>query len=407
MSLTERNDYACFGFCKALPKGRASGQLTVDASGLHFCIQDESVHMTFSQLQMTMGGANNRLVFFAHPSHPQWRIYTSNRDILKDTVLNTQPGLQSFLKNARRNSVINWLGLATVALLIIAVPVFFVVRLDVFTSLATKQIPPSWEEKLGQSLIAQHRLSHDFMDKDQSQPILEPLVSPLLEALSESRYHYDFYIVNDSTLNAFALPGGEVVIHSALILRAKNAEELLGVLAHEITHVEQQHGLRNVLGAASVYLLASALFGDVSGLLAIASSAAPLLINQRYSRGFETDADLKGYALLEAAKVDPSGLASFFETLIAEEQKQLESIEDEDTRDLVEGAMGFLSTHPASQDRIARLKELQKYSDHTQLIDLSAEFSQLQEAVKVFVDEQRDSETTSKNTEDTLSNETN
>lgn len=390
MSLTEGNDYACFGFCKCLPKGRASGQLKVNASGLHFRIQGENVYMAFSQLQMTMGGANNRLVFFTHPSHPQWRIYTSNHAILKDPTLSSQPDLQFFLKSSRRKAVINYLGLATVALLIIALPIFFVVRLDMFTNLAAKQIPASWEEELGQSLIAQHRLSHEFMGSEQSQRILKPLVSPMLEALPESRYHYDFHIINDSSLNAFALPGGEVVIHSALVLRAKSVEELLGVLAHEITHVEQQHGLRNVLGAASVYLLAAALFGDVSGILALATSAAPLLVNQSYSRGFETEADLKGYALLKAAKIDPSGLARFFETLMIEEQKQLESIEDEGTRDLLEGAMAFLSTHPASQERIARLKELEKHSDQVQFVDLSTEFSKLQGAVRLFVDEQRD-----------------
>jgi predicted Zn-dependent protease len=209
----------------------------------------------------------------------------------------------------------------------------------------------------------------------------------LVNALDNSPYQYQFHIVNDGSLNAFALPGGEVMIHSALILRAESAEELLGVLAHEIIHVEQQHGLRGVIGATGIYMIASAVFGDVSGIMATLTSAAPLLLNQSYSRRFETESDVKGFALLQKAHIDPTGLASFFEKMIEEEQKQLEKIEDEDNRELVKGALQFLSTHPASEARIKKLSELGARADTESMNyqNLSAEFSALQTAVKQFV----------------------
>src|SRR5690606_10756383 len=153
--------------------------------------------------------------------------------------------------------------------------------------------------------IAQYRQRNTFMEKKKAEALLKPLVSPLIEAIPDSRYKYDFYIVDNATLNAFALPGGDIVFHSSLILKADTAEELLGVLGHEITHVEEQHGIRNVLGSAGIYIIASAVLGDVSGVLAVLGGAAPLLLNQSYSRRFESESDEKGYALLKRANIDP------------------------------------------------------------------------------------------------------
>src|SRR5690606_38514769 len=152
-------------------------------------------------------------------------------------------------------------------------------------------------------------------------------------------------------------PGGYIVLNAGLILEADSASELLGVLAHEITHVREQHGVRGLIQAAGNFAVIQALFGDVSGVLATVAGAAPLLLNQSYSRGFETQADVQGLELLEKAGIDPHGLVTFFEKLIEQEKKRLAEIEDADTRDLVSGAMDFLSSHPATEKRIEALKE--------------------------------------------------
>ena len=232
------------------------------------------------------------------------------------------------LGQARRKRALGWGAISAVLFLIVAVPLLLVMRMDLVTGMIAKKIPLSWEQQLGESTIAQYQLGKDVMDKKESDLLLDPLIKPLLGALDNSRYTYQFYIVNDGSLNAFALPGGQVVVHSALILRAESAEELLGVVAHEITHVEEQHGLRGVIGATGIYMIASAVFGDLSGMMATLTSAAPLLLNQSYSRRFETESDLKGFALLQKARINPAGLASFFEKMIDEEKKQLEKMLD-------------------------------------------------------------------------------
>jgi len=361
--------------------------MTIDQNSISFHIHDQQIRMPLHGLQVHMGGASHRLVFFEHPLVNGWSMYTSDRTILHDEHLKNQPTIASILAQGRRKRMMGWGAIAAVLFIIVALPLLLIMRMDIATAMIAKKVPLEWEQKLGETTMAQYELGKDMLDQKRTDALLAPLVSPLVSAIDQSRYTYKFHIVNDGSLNAFALPGGEVVIHSALILRADSAEELLGVLAHEITHVEEQHGVRNVIGSAGIYMIASAVFGDVSGLLAVVSSAAPLLLNQSYSRRFETEADVKGFALLQRAKVNPVGLASFFEKMIEEEKKQLEKIEDEKNRQLIKDAMGFLSTHPASEDRIKRLNELtaSAAAEHYQSLDVP--FVELQQAVKQFVTE--------------------
>lgn len=385
--MTNNQHYDCIGFHEALPKGKASGTLVTDQQGMVFHINEERIQLPLHNLRVSVGGASNRLIFFEHPLVAGWSFYTSDAAARRDPHLLSQPAIAAVLNQAQRRHAFAWSLVAVVVALVVAVPVLLVLRMDLVTGIVAAKIPAAWEQQLGETAIAQYQLGKEVMDKKASDALLAPLTKPLLAALDNSPYSYQFRIVNDGSLNAFALPGGQVVIHSALIMRADSAEELLGVLAHEIIHVEHQHGLRGVIGATGIYMLASAVFGDVSGILATITSAAPLLLNQQYSRRFETESDLNGFALLQKADINPTGLATFFEKMIEVEKKQLAKIEDADNRELVKGALQFLSTHPASEDRIKKLAELSLQADvvNTAYQNLDAEFSALQVAVKQFV----------------------
>lgn len=380
--------YDCMGFHADLPKGKASGSMTIDPAGVQFHIQDQQVRLPLEGLQVSLGGASNRLVYFEHPFLSGWSFYTSDRSVLKDPHLHSVPSVSRLLTGAHNKHLLGWGVLTTVATLIVAIPLLIVLRMDFFTGLIAKKIPVEWEQKIGDSALAQYQFGKQMLDDKEAERLLKPLVDPLTAALDHSRYQYHFHIVNDGTLNAFALPGGQVVIHSELILRADSAEELLGVLAHEINHVEQQHGLRNMIGATGIYMIAGAVFGDASGLLAVLSGAAPLLLNQSYSRRFETEADVKGFALLQKAHINPSGLASFFKKMIEEEKKQLDKVVDKENQELAKQALKFLSTHPASEDRIKKLQSLAEQNPQDiQYLNLQPAFADLQAAVKTFVTE--------------------
>lgn len=379
------NRYACHGFHNDLPKGKSSGTFSIDGNGIHYEIGHLKGWLTYNQLTLKLGGASNRLVFLEHPSLSELSIYTSDLNVLKDTHLRAHPNCAPQLLSARQQRAWAWSWVIGVFALVLLTPVFIIWRMDWVSNLVVKQIPVSWEQKLGETVEDQYHLTKKEMSRKETDEKLQPVVKPLLDALHNSPYKYKFTIVNEGSVNAFALPGGYVTIHSALILRAESAEELLGVVGHEINHVEKRHGFRSIVSNSGIYLIASVFLGDVSGLLAAISSAAPMLMSQSYSRRFETEADEEAVALLKAAHINPQGLPSFFAKMIDDEKKAMEKVENETAREALKTAMSFLSTHPASDKRMENLNKL--IGDHTDNYrDLSTEFSALKESVKVFVE---------------------
>ena len=120
-------------------------------------------------------------------------------------------------------------------------------------------------------------------------------------------------------------------------------------------------------------------------MAAVLADTAPMLINQQYSREFENEADEKGYGLLVAANIDPSGIIIFFEKLIEEEKKILAKVGNEQAIKLITNTLSFLSTHPATEERIAHLNMLMAGSEKADYRDLDDEFKQLKESVVEFV----------------------
>ena len=138
--------------------------------------------------------------------------------------------------------------------------------------------------------------------------------------------------------NAFALPGGTVVITDALLETLKDDDSaLLGVIGHELGHVRHRHALRLVVQGGVVAGVFGLVVGDFSSLLALAPS---VLAQQAYSRDFEREADREALALLQATGRDGSGMLRFFD--------QLEALHK--GRDLA-GDLGLLSSHPADAER--------------------------------------------------------
>ena len=379
-------EYSCHAFHQDLPNGKSSGQLRLDASGFNFTVAGKVVRMPFQGCQLKLGGAGDRLLFITHPLVKDWSFYCSDKALLSNPALKDHPELVAQVQRVRRSRMTTFAIVATIAVVIVGSPVLVLTNMSWVTAKVAQQIPVEWENSLGQSAIAQYTIDTEMLAQNQTDALLLPLVQPLLTALPDSRFDYHFYIAADPTENAFALPGGYVVIHSQLILTADTAEQLLGVLAHEIMHVEQQHGVRSVIATAGVYALVSALFGDVSGISALIINAAPFLLRQSYSRGFERDADIRGFRLLVNANIDPKGLPAFFAKLMAKDRRDDSNNGGGKSSESLDQALQFLSTHPASAARVAYLSELaQEHQGNYR--DFSEQFAKLQQAVKEFVDE--------------------
>lgn len=143
--------------------------------------------------------------------------------------------------------------------------------------------------------------------------------------------------------NAFALPGGTVVITDALVKLAGNDDQIEAVLAHEVGHVHNRHGLRMGLQAAGLAALTAAVFGDTTSVLGLATALPVTLLQNGYSRDLETEADDYAFARLKQVGVSPRSFADALALLEKDQAKRSGS-----------ERMGYFSTHPATAKRIER-----------------------------------------------------
>jgi predicted Zn-dependent protease len=279
-------------------------------------------------------------------------VHTADHEILKVSVFAERPELAAQVARVRgkkRSTVAVWM---TVLGVILALVVGLFAARDPMVNAVTRQIPPEWEVQLGEAAFTSMTSGNPPIEDASLDRQLEALTGPLLKGIGEQPYPFQFHIVEDNTINAFALPGGHVVIHSELILKAKSAEEVAGVLAHEIAHVTKRHSVRNVVKSSGMYFLFQFFLGDVSDLVGVLTSNARYLLNQKFSRDYEREADDTGWDYLIKADVNPRGMITFFETLAHEH--------DDNPVAAVQESLSFMSTHPATSERIARLEEKAK-----------------------------------------------
>ena len=139
--------------------------------------------------------------------------------------------------------------------------------------------------------------------------------------------------------NAFALPGGTIVLLDELVAEAGHDDEIVSVLAHEIGHVHERHTLRHVLQTSAAGVLVAAVLGDVVSATSYAVAAVPtFLLNAGYSRDFEREADRFGFALLDRAGIDRAHFVRFLTRI---EQKHGGK----------NNMPGWISTHPGAEER--------------------------------------------------------
>jgi predicted Zn-dependent protease len=214
-------------------------------------------------------------------------------------------------------------------------------------------LSPQVERKIGESIVNEIR-SRDptYIEDAEVSDYLGNLGARLTQVMTGARYDFEFFLIRDSSINAFALPGGFVGVHTGLITSAETESELASVLGHEIGHVTQRHIARMfaqqqqvqvpmMVALAAALLLARSRPDLASG--AAAATQATIMQNQlSYSRDFEREADRAGLQALSEAGFDPRAMASFFEKM----QRSTRLADDN-------SVPGYFRTHPLTYERIA------------------------------------------------------
>ncbi len=358
---------------------RISGTLKIDGGMVNFEGSDGFFAFPLDSVQVSLGGASDRLVFFAHPNFPKASIFTSDQAVLSHPAFAQNPTLTRARDRIRRRKFVSrCITFSILALIVGAIAGVWFAKDPMVTAVAS-QMPADWEQKLGDTAFTQVSLSRKFITDTEVKRQLDLLAKPLLAVVPQDRYQFKLHLIEDASLNAFALPGGNVAIHSGLILAADSPEEVLGVLAHELSHVTKQHGVRAMVENLGLYAVVSTFFGDVSGIAGILLNNAPFLLTQKFSRDYEREADLQGFRYLEAAKLNPRGMISFFEKIQREQEKLREKLPGGEALD----ALDFLSTHPATTERMERLQKLLEKSprkDGFTVVDL--DFKEFQKALR-------------------------
>jgi len=208
----------------------------------------------------------------------------------------------------------------------------------------------------------------------------------LAAAARPSPFEFRFYVVEDETLNAFAIPGGAMYVNTGLLLNVKNASELAGVLSHEMGHVTARHVAqmanrgRNTGFVANIfYILIAILTGNpyLANAGGLAGSVAGSAYMNTYTRDAEREADDLAVETMVHAGWNPEGMVTMFETL----QEQAGGFDGPQ----------FLSSHPATEERIENVqRDIAKYPGSDKLRSTDGKLPIIQERLKLIIGTDRE-----------------
>lgn len=238
-----------------------------------------------------------------------------------------------------------WAG-GSIAVVLLLVWAAYVWLLPVAARQAVALVPASIEQQIGESVwpsIDEDLFKPTLIGADRQRQLREQLTNLSRLLPDPPPWQLEFRSGNEGP-NAFAIPGGRIVVTDQLIARANSDEAVLGVLAHELGHVYERHSLRLIAQSMAVSAILSVWFGDFSTLLvAIPASMASM----SYSRGFEHDADTFAIDLMRRAGLSTAPMADLLESL---DPATASDGRTEPAR------ASWWSTHPMTAERLARLR---------------------------------------------------
>lgn len=250
--------------------------------------------------------------------------------------------------------------------LVLAVAVLALLLMGPLAGLVVRAVPLSVDEEIGRKALEQ--VFHDgpfgkvrVRDEPEVRAVIDAVMQRLTPDLPAGSF--DVRVVELPFVNAFALPGGHLVVTSALLQVVESPEELAGVLAHEISHVTRRHTVQLLVRHVGLRVTMMGVLGRVDSVGTALVAAAASVASLGFNRGMEADADDQGVRRLALTAIDPQGAVRFMERLAAREREmranagKLLDAPDDGT-----APREFLRTHPltprrmeAMRARIARL----------------------------------------------------
>src|SRR6266446_2427112 len=272
------------------------------------------------------------------------------------------------MSRASMRRISKWLA-CLLAAAIVAMPLAALAQTKIVYH--SNKFKPADDLKLGRQAAAEAEQQFPLLRDSEVTAYVERvgqrLVASIPAEFQHSEFRYYFKVINASDINAFALPGGPMYVNRGMIEAARTEGEVAGVMAHELSHVALRHGTaqatkagKHQTGAAVAGVLGTIFGGPGLGQAAQAPFALTLL---KYSREYETEADLLGARIMANAGYDPRDLANMFRTIEAQGG----------------GGGGFLSDHPSPANRYARINQEAQYLQIRNRITDNREFFAIKE----------------------------
>ncbi|GGM76706.1 hypothetical protein GCM10010967_05370 [Dyadobacter beijingensis] len=273
------------------------------------------------------------LFIFRYGSFPQQTIECKDRQ-LPAALTQHYPDRVFFKKGISRLFKLSNTAIAGMAVLVVALlGVAYWYGLPLLASAVASRVPVSAEVEMGDTMY--ENLLHGY-DVDST---LTVKVNDFARSIDfKTRYPIRVTVVREKDANAFALPGGNIVVFDGILRKMKTKEELAALLAHEVSHVHYRHSLRNVLRSLGGYLFLSILLNDINGIVTVLADNSNALANLTYSRELETEADQKAMAIFQSEGLNIKGFVDLF-TMLKGEHGDMTNLK-------------LLSTHPLTEDRL-------------------------------------------------------
>ncbi|HMV56847.1 MAG TPA: M48 family metallopeptidase [Nitrospira sp.] len=319
--------------------------LTISPAALQIAMPDGSTkEWPYGQIRQTQGTYRGEPVRLEFGTEPAEAVVVASRALLTD-IHTAAPALaQHFHDPSWRQRRLAWTLGAGLGVIVMLIGLY---RWGIpgIASAATPYVPIMWEESLGRQIVQHLAPETQQCREPERLRKIDQVVQTLAATHPDSPYRITLSVVDNPAINAFAAPGGHVVVLRGLLEQTGSAEQLAGVLAHELQHVYLRHSTRAILEQTAGTLLLTAVSGDLSGGLAWGLQGAQTMGSLHYSRTHEEEADVEGLRMMQAAHLDPTAMIAFYGTLQKSEQDHIEPPD-------------FLSTHPDMSRRLATLLAL-------------------------------------------------
>lgn len=319
--------------------------LTVTPRTLLIVMADGSSRQwPYDQIRQTQGAYRGEPVRLEFGPEPCEALVVASPAVLTE-IHRAAPGIARHLHDpAWRQTRLRWTLGSALSVLVLIVGLYRW-GIPALASAAAPYIPVSWEESLGRQVVDRLAPKNQQCRDPERLDKLNQIAQTLAATRPESPYRVTLSVVDNSTVNAFAAPGGQVILLRGLLERTNSPEELAGVLAHELQHIYQRHTTKTILEQTAGSLLLTAVSGDISGGLAWGLEGARAMGALHDNRVHEREADIEGLHMLHAAHLDPAAMVAIYRSMHQSEQPR-------------DAPPEFLSTHPDMNERLATLLAL-------------------------------------------------